>query len=1531
MNKVLLLAMLAGCAILEALAIVRDPRKDQPTAWLVSKRVQVNSESDVVLGEWNSNGNVCYAYAQKHKVPLIAVWSNGDGCPHCSKFECNVNYDPFRDWMKESGCVFCFAHSGDATADGPIGSAYFHWCRMNTGTSYPFVRVYWPDGGVDGFTDGDTVDGSEGVYDGSDVDRWNPPKSFILKGDVGTFNPGSRRCAYFFTNGVNGVLRNWKPKLTPDYAGGEFGAGNAKETPNAGLAVERGTSITSLFIPFTRTNLVSQTLAATNTFIAYYPDGSNTGVKEIVWNPSETFHEVEIPISAGLLNPTDRADIMLLIGDENRTPLATNYVVIVDKVANSAANPNWIGAPIKAGEWTVDLDAATNAVRDYNAASHTDRAYTLLLFSGSMWCPDCMRTDEFLLDKPEFKAWTTDEKQVACVSMDKPPSGFVAPCILTHDILIGKSGSGWLSRHGVPMTGHGDANATAVLNRVLDGTSRDTQHGGYLLPGTTGMGVPTFVLLRDDGSVAGRISRLAVDSTMLTNNIPVSVLVKRLDELLAQVDEAGEEANDRIATLSPDSKISGRNKTGVPATVSFADPIDYYRIDAPQGTDLTLTLAGEEAAELILSIVDTSSGAERPVAVATNLLTSGISVHCKLPSASCYASVSYPVNATAPDKGFPPKGSYFALDKDGSTLCHYRLKSDSVFSAVQTWTEQTITDGVPEVMISLIPGAEYKFSGLDPRIGTEALDQLVYQPSKGTYVAMVDLATLKLDETSGTLKFGFQHWVPGRIGFVNSSWTVKEKGDDPEKDSYLYDIGIQRTDGVSGELAAWIFLDTNDVRMVHTLTDGETFDWAQDFTRFAWGDGSNDTRFAQVTIKANKNADGPQTLVFKLADESKKVLDEFVLTISDEDEAYSGLLALERTGGESGVAGTAIPASRTVVAKGGSTLRLTVARKEATDGFIGGDILTNGVSAGVGELLSWPGRDGSDRSVEIELPQYVSGGANRLSVTLVGREGSKIVATAKNLTVRIVPETAAEFTADRAVFNGVRYVQSVLSWLTVKVEGGDFERRDLSVSKISGSAAPGVIVEFDKTDGCLYAWGIPTQAGDYTAVYQVSEEGVAGGTVRVDFHVDDPASPQGDLPAVNPHLDTARTISDILVIDGDRLGGLLTVTIPRSGRVSAKYRPFEGEPVSLMTYAWAGCVGGNYTALLATTNGVVDAVSTNVLTVVAKADGGIDLRFWEGEDELTCCLPNADWSASNPATSWAGYYTVSLPCKKEPQEQKARAFACGAGYVTLRMTAQTAVNGGKVTYAGALPNGKGFSGLGVLDDCGGGDARLVILLRSETDSLSAILRLNNVADPDGYRAVYPMDGVWPFWRHDEALAEACYDQRLDVFGCKYDANFDLAAGCRAALKTDRPVFFSEPDTMPLCNEFRLGAANAWLTNKTAMVVSSTDIRLQDATAARTANGLTFSYNRSTGIVVGVLNLDFMGTGPRTAIYRGVVMPGWGTDCEGTCVYTEGVKRPFVSGACWFDDGFKYQDAGLNDRYLPIVRGCEISIGVTPGK
>lgn len=1538
-------------------------------------------------GYFHADLNKARAYAEANGLPLLAIWSNGDYCAHCLAMEGGLYSSVFQSWMKTSGIVFYIGFCEDGphnynggtgpTPDGQEGyhGTSFYWCRnYNVGASYnfPYVRFYWPAGGVDQIYSGATVDGEGRLTSAfpcsksdEQIDAMTPEKraeNFLEHGDKGTYNPAARYMINFITTGP---FAGWK--YNP-YSGGEFGCGNAGTNPDAGLELEYGTTQTSVIIPLTRKDTKSQTSEARNYLRTVFPNGSAV-TNTIDWAVGESYKDVVVNFDPAWVKDVGKVYYATLELYSDKVEIKeTNYIRFVDPVVNSPKNPRWIGERTAEtlcwGEWTMDIDVATNKVAAARAKGDTN-AYTLILNGGSLWCPDCVNFDKYVIDTAAFKTWASSSKHIACVAVDIPPikMDLQAPTLLSHERVTGSmasyfsaSGSGYLSRHGVPLHGNGGVNAATILERNIGFVNNSVSQGGFALDDYTSSSrpiantsVPTLILLRSDGSVAGRIYQFAKDSSALRDG-SASVVIKRLEELLAQADDPTEEKNDTLRGTN--GTVARRELNGVEATLSFSDQVDYYRIDAEAYSTITFDLLEvTEGGRLVVSVLngDLANPDSAPVITVTNGFSQGVSATCELPSGNCYIRIGYPLN----DKGFPID-SKFAFTNEGSTLTRYRLTTDVVLYPSEQFVLWTIAKDAAElaqlgerakyVSVGIEKGKKYKFTGIDAE-AVPVVESFDYDEAEDTYEAKVSDDSfgfeLVVNEATGGLDFGYQQWRPGSIGFdPTGQQSIKERGDD-EEDSFVYEVTVARKNGSSGAASACIKL------VEATELGTEWYVWEHEGEQLTWAEGDLSTRKIPVTIKADSDADGVKTLVFELM----PVLDgdyttpvdenavQFTLNVIDDDEAVPGEISLVSTVFPDEDA-SVIPANRTVIAKGGTKLGLVLKREGGTDGALQ-------ASAYVGEKIVgsvvWDGRKGGERQMEFDVPAYVAGGENLVVIRIDGQNGAKVSACAKYLTVKVVSPTAIEFNNFVMSAKYVRYVRHadfdlVLNSSTYDV-GGDVE-----VRKIAGALPPGVAWSFDGEKVTIS--GTATQAGEYSAVFQGVADGMPGGTVQLAITVADPASPKGEYEAAeNPWLANTRTVSDIMVIDKnmERLIGLLTVTIPRSGRLSAKYRPLEGEAVSLVSDCWDQETSGTYRAKL---EGVTD--SEYSCEVVVSTDGEFSVIAaipGYSEEELVFDIPKANsWADGETAEAWRGYYTVSMPIKKASDADNA--FASGYGFVTVRMTDDTAVKAGRMTYAGMLANGKAFSGSAFLDATGGGsaghEALLPLFTNSGEDLFSGVL----LFDPDvKCQEVSPCIGAYPYWKHVEKVVGAGYSAKLDVFGCRYLPS-DIVKSCQETFKTEYVFFYALPEKIVDNDKFAIQhhyAPVEWKTNNVygiGLAVSKgadgePSITRYSPSDCEKEHGLMFSFDRDTGIVSGSCWLDFYETkttGTRVnASFRGVVMPGWGSkDGCGACADRSTGDHPFISGACYFYDTYDY-DSAWGPRKLPVKRGCPFSVGLEPGK
>ena len=1563
-NNTMKLATVAAFAAMSAFATNTDA--------LLAQR---DSRDKVVTpGRWHADLAKARAYAEANGLPLMAVWSNGDFCAHCLAWEGAAASDAFASWMSTSGIVFYFGAVNDGsynynggTGPSPDGQEGYHgtsfyWCRnYNVGASYnfPYVRIYWPKGGVDAIYSGGTIDGESAAINGfpcsvTDLSyNYSPERyraQFIYPGDYKTYNPSGRYMINFLTNGVTGVLRNYTPNT---YAGGEFGFTYYPPYLDACIQVEYGTDLTELPVPLTRNDESARTKSAVNYLRTVYPNGhAETNV--IIWAEGEAKTSAMVKLDKAWLAGASNRVTLELYSDKVELK-ETSYAVCVDKVPNSPSNPLFVGERTKDslnwGEWTMDLSVAAQKVAD--AGGSENNAYLLVLCGGELWCPDCANTDKYLFDRAEFKNWATNTHKVALVVIDIPnadvakgPDGTSA-CLLTSSIgtvsdyyLAAKGmdasgtyqcGVNYQSRHGVTLAqadeiyARNKTYASVYLNKLIPTNPYRP-------------GVPTIYALRpNDLSIAGRIAEFASTSPKSWN----ANYLTRLNELIALVGDEDEELkNGKCGSGNP--VISGSNKRGVQGTLSLADEVDVYRLSAQKDSDLMLTVTGPENAKVTVAVLNGTDDAV--VAIATNSISSGVELSCTLPSGNCHVRI-----ATA-------DGDYFKAAKDGSAVAHYTLKTDSVISPGEVYDETEpidcsggcgdLGDAATNVWIKLVSGGQYKFKGL--AAGNAQNDAVLdYDGSTEIYTSKVSgQRCLVLAPDGGNkIVFGYQKWVPGAIEFYPKAQTMRERGDSAEYDT-ICKVAFRRTGGLSGTAGVKISLVPE--KSTRPL---DAYEWLDEEREFYWGEDDDSVQSATVRIKADTHADGPTKLVFKLTKlddyDAAVTEEEMVLTIVDDDVSNPGRAALVKADGLD------IPASRRVVAKGGTKgYLLGLARVDGSDQRLAVRVVMDGTND-VGEA-EWAPREGTEReiAVKFDLPEYVEGGDNKVVVSLVGEAGAKIVPEKKYLTIELIPDNATMFSGDALVnvSDLTRYVGD--SDTTVEIDSTTTKGGEIEVKKISGSVPPGMTWSgliagglCDPPTPGLSISGTPTAGGTYTAVFQVVEDGVAGGTVQVTMTVDDPVtSADGETEAKNPYLAVTRTVSDIMVVDieKERLVGLLTVTVPRTGRLSGKYRSIDGTTEPLLSTEWDSCVDGDFTA---TMTGVND--DSYVATVTAKADGTIVVEFEDPDvtvGKCACLTRNSQWESGDGATAWKGYYTVSLPFRAQLEAEAAHAN--GDGYVTFRMEDDAAVKSGRMVYAGVLANGKAFSGTSVLEAQGGSVALLPVFSLSESDTLTGVFQIDR---SNMYREVTAYESAYPYWSHSERLLEASYSGKLLAYGCLYRQE-ELLKCCTNTFSTQYLTFFALTGKLMDSEKFGTRATYypdnrpVWSTNNiyaVATVVSNVggkdSVSLFAPDTARNEHGLTLNFDPATGLVSGQLWLDFYETattGKRViATYRGIVKPGWGKIPEG-CSSCSDVptpqESPFISGTCFFPDTYEYEH-NSQKRWLQIKRGCPFSIGVEAGK
>lgn len=1517
-----------------------------PTSTLIATRRKASQS--VVPGVWHAGFSKCKAYAKEHGVPLIAVWSNGDACGHCVMFETSCNNSTFKKWMKDSGCVFYFIYSGDH-GDGNIGSSVFHWIRNNKNTAYPFVRVWWPKGGVDIPTVGDNIDGGK---DGS---------------------KGAKNAVAWFKK----KLKNFKPVApTPAYTGGGF---DVEETDNSRLEASAGIT-QSVPVPLSRASNVAAK-ASTNTVVAVYPDG-HAVTNTVYWDSGESATNIVVDTSS--LTAAGGQVTLIMLNDKGQG-VATNHITAVEEPENSPKNPKWIGEDFGWGEWTMDIDAATNKVAAYNSGKEPSvsaprgaalpldtppKAYTLLLVGGPLWCPDCVNNEEYLVNTDQFREWATNTHRIACVAIDEPMFGGGyndRPTLLTaksYDVswLGGvTSGASYLSRKGLT-----EEDAAAVLERNLSYINNTTTNGGYCLPdntGTTGntgkwkTGIPCFILLRDDGTVAGRLFQFSNSTDMLGEGM-AATLVKRLEEMVAQADEAAEEANDTRHTTT---ETVGKREVIADRTLSFTDTADFYRLKADAiGKRISFALSAVQgqafAADTALSIkVFSVSGTKTSTLASTNgLLSAGVSCTADIPAdtnLAYYVAVGYPM-----DENSYSLSTQFAVTNAASTVCHYAMETDFVAIPTEVAEKVEFSSLSEHFTVALISNETYRLTGIVN--DSDALESI-----DGTIFRARVTGSVKLDLNYTTVTY--QLWHPGKVGFATASAVAVEPDGPTNKTPYAeYKIRLVRKEGVSGTATAKVTLDG-----VKSSGLDQLIELPDDFVETqVWNEGESEDKYLTLRILNNPYADGDQTLYFDLVSggDATNGINRLRLTLRDNDPKRPGKVAIVSTN-------PAIAQDRTAYARAGDVMAINVGRVDGSDGDLEATI-----SASAGTLdqtdLAWPRRVAADQTVSLTLPDAKG---TTMNVEVVPAKGTSVDPDRRKLTVKLLDADVPGFEEGAVEISAMRYIP-ILPEREIALDAK--AAATAKVKLVSGSLAAGLSWRLEA--GKLVISGTPTKAGVTTARFRVFNGNVGGLVTAVTVDVTDPVTSGGGgngSEPINASVAKSRTFADIPVFSTatNRLAGVLTFTLPRSGRASAKYRMAEGT-VTLSCDSWCGIdeeTGALSVALMGSFKG-----DDFGLAVDAFPDGSV--VAWISDPlhgDVECFTDGNIWSKANPASDFKGYYTVSMPIETVAS---GNALAKGAAYITLKMNTASAINAGKFAYAGVYPNGKPFSGSAVATakDWVPGDgfkywsrAVVPIIIANDSDALSgAVQVMPGAADPsasdiatDGScegrchyalsrRSVWPAEECALVWNHREDHADASCEATLGAFGTYYVSTEDFVSCCEAI--GNKLSFFScataaLPEDLEDSlgkGEFKNGGALTVAT-KTVVVTHIAANKKKKKPASNTIkfvpakdkkkkpinpNSLTLSFALSSGIVSGSFKLP-LENGNVTMTYKGVVMPGWGTSssCEGGCSAggPEAARRPFISGTAWFNDTLEYDDENGRVRKVTVRRSVPFSIGAESGK
>ena len=1615
--------------------------------------VTYSTSKDVEPGKWFSNFNAVLKYANDNNVPMVVFWGS-EGCGHCAKVEKQMAKSGFTDWMKESGLVFAFVVSGKT----PGGTAKEPKLYARYGSEFPYVGVYWNKN-----TKGNKVGGK--AKDG----QTNFPSGHF-GGRIGEKGWSKLR------DKIVSYIKDWTP-----VKGGLFDIDETKEK-SAGNRLEVSKESGTVLISLTRPTSAVQKACDDDIMRITYADGtvvSNT----LSWAAGDDKKEYPLELDKNKLNAGEAVTLEMLNGP--RVVSKSSVTVVSDE--NSAANPLWIGertvaepaktfslksalaaTPLQFGEWTMDLDTAMQTVAKANG-----KAYTLVSLQGSLWCPDCANTERNFLGLTKdsanrFVKWA-EENQVALVSLDLPsvsaddPEGKGSTCLLSRNVASAQlvrnrkddpnkfddypainggdpnlakplpySGAGYMSRKGITA-----AAAAACLSNNLWLAKTNTDQGGFHRPDDGNAyrpGVPGFVLLRKDGSVAARFQRFASVSPMkfdkdgkeiATDNF--DKYIKRFNEMIEIADsivdpDDASEIENSYPSASSIPVTNGDTETGANGRLCNADQKDTFKIGGMTGSarQIAYVTGGSDAVLKARFYIRKADGTIAAVGTEQkNVLSGGVSLTADIPAATaCFVMVSGD-DITCPE---------FDAASDNPTFVPYTVKTLTEKLLPQEGAATIAAASGTVFTVELVQNQDYRFVGIDTNLTGFA--ELFTDKGNDIYTA------LKGGEQSigVTGDLTYQKWVPGTVSITPADAEMKES------DTVGVKVEVKRTSGTSGEVKLRIRVDRaatdcfydNDIwgsefgtyKTMPRFTVNDKWDILTDdedfYTDITYPDG-----FATTTDKVTfvvKPIDIPEfkkymdryfgdaTIVLRL-----KVLSGQDVKLAGEDpdthEATCVITVKDNTKQQKpgkvqfkeGASIFSKTGPYTVYARQSSSIGLTLARVDAMDGAVrtkftqskGGKLIVVGEPVddeGTLGVQWWGNGDNDDKVITVtNLPAV--GKSTTLTLSPVSPLKVKSSST-KAVKVVSVADDATEFEEREYCFsNLLRYVSCTCP-CTLKETGSG----TLSAKKLRGSIPSGLsakllteVSEDESTTNTVLCFsGYPTKAGTYTAYYQVVEnrgtkkkpKNYGGLPVKVVFKVYDPvtAGTSAD-PAIaaiaNPSVASTRTLNDLMVFgpyaETNRLAGKLKLSIPRSGKVSAKY-VCNGGTISFSAKGWepkdpyAGEVSGELTATLTATK---KAWTNYTLTVTAETNGAVTASiadpYYEGT-ELEAWSDGKVWNSKHTAKPWKGQYTVSLmPAGTwvdvdggalmqlpgmicEPVDGLAPR---GAGYLTFKMTSSSAYNAGKMTWGGKLPDGTSVSGTTVLteelateEDAEDPEweptyAFLPVFTRFSTkvsksvttyDRLSLIARIvrDGATCP---RAVMPAEslarGEWVHQVTKPAAAAEALNFSMDIFalGSFYDPKKSLKTCCeehsvsanqKLYLETlgwkSYPGYFWPVDIDPL----------AITVSYTSRDVSKHTVKIN--AGQPNPRKVTLSLKRSTGVVSGSFKLPYRDAEgdvhTASAKWYGVLLMGWCKECDCGEVPPEiepeegNFYLPFVNGGYFFSDTVPYSA----EKGLSVKRG-----------
>ena len=768
------------------------------------------TSSTVTPGVWCTNYEAALQYAEKNNLPVLAFWGES-GCGYCKTLmNQGIDTEKFRKWQAGRKPVMIWYHGKN------VDSPYKKWVRNPASGEWPYVKIYWKK------SDGSKVeiyfpgrDGRMPVVGGdkttsivSSVSKW------ITLSTPGQISGGKANLNEQLIASFEKYCSSWT-----DYAGGYF---TIADSQNSRLEAVEGKT-TFVNIPLYR--------SATGAAINILQIGSSQ--VSVSWAVNEKSKVYKYTLPSGL---KAGAVIQLkLFASDGKTLKSSSAINVVKEPANSVANPKWLGESFSFGEWTMDLDAAL-AKKD---------SYTLVLASGVLWCPYCKSLESTILNNSKFTDWAK-EKKVNLVLLDNPKrsktddiansvvgktADGAPPTLLRYAEASGVSGAAYLSRKMITI---GSATTASTAEWVLERNHDILYKGGKLCaPEGLRTGYPTFILVKSDGTAAGRLLD-GCDDQNRKWGLSIDETLARLNELLllSNSNESASAPSTTTKVLSAEGTVSGQLQVN-------ANRVFYKLSNIP--TDKVAFSSSDK--NLVLTVYETSStlSAANKVASGTGLVTVNFTS-----GANKYLEVSY-FNDSLKAYG-------------ANTTRQFTITSAVTLLPKEVLGTFKTSTGV--MKMEVVKGEKYLLSGFLPNNSFNKDGNLYIAKSTG----LIDVTA----EKGATVSY--QIWHPGSISYKSSSARVMEADG-----SYV--VKVVRTGGVSGKASVSVSVNKGSSGTGRVTVSPSSL---------VWNDGEASEKTLTIKIAANKifDIDEEFAIVITPSPESASLVSsgKFTLTVSDTDD-----------------------------------------------------------------------------------------------------------------------------------------------------------------------------------------------------------------------------------------------------------------------------------------------------------------------------------------------------------------------------------------------------------------------------------------------------------------------------------------------------------------------------------------------------------------------------------------------------------------------------------------------------------------------